>query len=60
MGWFASGAGVRERNIGAIMHGQAQMNFRNQSRRDLIFDPLDRREQEDIRGKILKMRALLD
>ena len=28
MDWFSSGACGRARTIGAIMHGQTQMNFR--------------------------------
>ncbi|MBD9294492.1 MAG: hypothetical protein EGS78_07840 [Bacteroidales bacterium] len=32
----------------------------NQSRRAMIFDPLDRRDSGQIRGKILKIRVLRD
>ena len=40
--------------------GKALRISGNQSRRDMIFDPLDRRDQEHIRSKIVKMRALRD
>ena len=34
--------------------------YGNQSRRAMIFDPLDRRDSGHISGKTLKMRALRD
>ena len=39
MGWFVSGASEQERTSGAIMHGQAQMDFRKPIKENHDFQP---------------------